>query len=111
MLRNLKKLWAALLLLTILSVPAKAELDFGFWAVYQNDYQRAFAELQPLAKSGDPRAQLWLGLMHYYGWGIPFNPRLAQDLIRKSANQLYKDGEFALCFIIHGCFTGGTPNN
>ena len=102
---------AVLILIALPSIQAQAELGFGFEDEYQDNFEQALAELQPLAEAGDPKAQLWLGLMYYYGRGVPFNPRIAQNLIRKSANQLYQDGEFALCFIISSCFTGGTPNN
>ena len=100
-----------LLLFVSSSNPARTELDFGFGAEYQDDYERALVELQPLAEAGDPQAQLWLGLMYYYGWGVAFDPRKAADWIGKSAAQLYHDGEFALCFIMQGCFSGGSPNN
>ena len=109
--RRTRTVYIAIFLLTIWGHPVAAELDFGFSEEYQDDYQRALNELTPLAEAGDPQAQLWLGLMYYYGKGVPFNPRVAQDLIRKSANQLFQDGEFALCFVIHSCFRGGTPNN
>ena len=108
---NRTVLAAVLILIALPSIQAQAELGFGFEDEYQDNFEQALAELQPLAEAGDPKAQLWLGLMYYYGRGVPFNPRIAQDLIRKSANQLYQDGEFALCFIISSCFTGGTPNN
>ena len=111
MLRETRGGYLALFLLTIWGDPAAAELDFGFSEEYQGNFQRALTELTPLAEAGNPRAQLWLGLMYYYGRGVSFNPRIAQDLIRKSADQLYQDGEFALCFIIHACFRGGSPNN
>ena len=108
--RALGTLSLVLLLLVSASNPARTELDFGFGAKYQGDYEQALLELQPLAEAGDPQAQLWLGLMYYYGWGVAFNPRKAADWIGKSAAQLYHDGEFALCFIMQGCFSGGSPN-
>ena len=100
----------SLFLFAITSVPARAELDFGFGAEYQGNYERALIELQPLAEAGDPRAQLWLGLMYYYGRGVKFNLPTALMRLRKSANQHYHNGEFALCFIVQGCFSGGSPN-
>ena len=100
----------ALLLIALLSAPAQGDLDFGFEAEYQGNFERALAELQPLAQSGDARAQLWLGLMYYYGRGVPFNPRKAQKWIRKSADQLYENAEFSWSFIIQGCWTGGLIN-
>ena len=109
--RALGTLSLVLLLFVSASNPARAELDLGFGAKYQNDYERALLELQPLAEAGDPQAQLWLGLMYYYGWGVAFNPRKAAHWIGKSAAQLYHDGEFALCFITQGCFSGGLPSN
>ena len=109
--RVLGTLGLVLILLVSTSNPARTELDFGFGTEYQDDYERALLELQPLAEAGDPQAQLWLGLMYYYGWGVAFNPRKAAHWIGKSAAQLYRDGEFALCFIMQGCFSGGSPNS
>jgi len=103
-------LGAALILIALISTPAQAELDFGFEAKYQGNFEQALAELHPLAEAGDPRAQLWLGLMYYYGRGVPFNPQKAQKWIRKSADQLYTNGELAWCIITQGCWTGGTLN-
>ena len=42
-----------LVLLVFQSTKAQAELDFGFEAEYQGNFQRALAELQPLAEAGD----------------------------------------------------------
>jgi len=86
---------------------ARAELDFGFEARYGERLNAAFAELQPLAEAGDPRAQLWLGLMYYYGRGVEYNERLASKWVRKSANQLYRDAETAVCIFYQSCPGGG----
>ena len=86
---------------------ARAELDFGFEARYGERLAAAFEELQPLAQAGDPRAQLWLGLMYYYGRGVEYNERIASEWIRKSANQLYRDAQMTLCIIYWSCPGGG----
>ena len=100
-----------LISVTVLAVgPARAELDFGFRAHYGDDFAVAFDELQPLAEAGDARAQLWLGLMYYYGRGVSWNPLLAYRWIDKSAQQLYSDAEFTRCFL-YSCFIGGAPPN
>ena len=85
----------------------RAELDFGFEARYGEKLTTAFEELEPLAEAGDPRAQLWLGLMYYYGRGVVYNERLASKWIRKSANQLYHDAQTTLCVIYYSCPGGG----
>ncbi|PPR35713.1 MAG: hypothetical protein CFH36_00910 [Alphaproteobacteria bacterium MarineAlpha9_Bin6] len=90
--------------------PAGAELDFGFKAHCGNDFAAALDELRPLAEGGDPRAQLWLGLMYYYGRNVTFNEPEAYRWIHKSANQLYFNAEFTVCFP-RGCFIGGAPPN
>ena len=102
---------AIIISVTVLAAgPARAELDFGFRAHYGDDFAIALGELQPLAEAGDARAQLWLGLMYYYGRGVSWNPRLAHRWIDKSAQQLYSDAEFTRCFL-YGCFIGGAPPN
>ena len=96
--------------LLLVTGPARAELDFGYSAKYQNDHERALQELLPLAEKGDAKSQLWLGLLYYYGRGIDFNPRLADLWIRKAAAQLYRDAEFTVC-LLYSCPTGGSPQN
>jgi uncharacterized protein len=42
-------------------------------AYRQHDYNRTFALLQPLAENNDTRAQLQIGHLYRYGWGIEKN--------------------------------------
>lgn len=42
-------------------------------AYRQKDYNRSFAFLQPLAENNDTRAQLQIGHLYRYGWGIEKN--------------------------------------
>jgi len=106
----LKTVSLSLILLFMVTFPVRSELDFGLQAEYQGDYELALNELQPLAQAGNARAQLWLGLIYFYGWGVPFNPRKAELWITRSASQLYQDAEFTLCIIMQRCSHGGPQN-
>lgn len=79
------------------------ELEDGQAAYARSDYFTAFRLLMPLAKQGDPKAQLRLALMYGGGQGVPKNTIEAMKWFRKSAEQenafnqnylgiLYRDG-------------------
>lgn len=57
-------------------------------SAYRNrDYGKALVLLEPLANSGNPRAQMLLGSMYATGSGVPLELQRAEDLFRKSAAQ------------------------
>ena len=58
-------------------VVAAADSDKGVTAFNSRDYKSAFAELMPLAKKGDGRSQLFIGLMYDSGWGVLQNDKQA----------------------------------
>lgn len=51
------------------------------------DYKRAVSLLRPLADRGDSIAQLKLGLLHYYGYGVPEDEYAAVQWLQRSAAQ------------------------
>ena len=56
--------------MTLSSPVAAQDFDKG-WAAYQaEDYSTAYGYWRPLADTGNPKAQFWLGLMHYNGHGL-----------------------------------------
>ncbi|MGE0119620.1 MAG: SPOR domain-containing protein [Dongiaceae bacterium] len=57
--------------------PARADFAAGNDAFARGDYDTAFREWAPLAKTGDARAQLGLGALYESGQGVPA-PDLAQ---------------------------------
>ena len=58
--------------LVLSSMPPIADASFesGVAAFQQSDYQAAYQELYPLAEAGDPKAQYYIGFMHYSGKGV-----------------------------------------
>jgi TPR repeat protein len=68
---------------------AEAAMDAG-------RYWRARGILQPLAETGDPRAQFDLGGMYMMGQGVARDETKGTDWILKAANQGLADAELAI---------------
>ena len=78
-----------------------ADFDAG-WAAYQKgEFAAALKEWQPLADSGDKRAQFNLGLMYDEGRGVSQDRKQALAWWEKSANQGYAQAQhnLALAYI------------
>lgn len=69
------RLWPVLLLV---APCALADYQTGIEALNRGDHARALSELEPLAQSGDSRAQWALGYMHRRGLGVPKDPARAE---------------------------------
>nr|WP_289113933.1 tetratricopeptide repeat-containing serine protease family protein [uncultured Halomonas sp.] len=65
----------------------KPDWDAGHAAFKQKDYATALRHWRPLAKQGDADAQLWLGSMYEYGWGVTKDLKEAVRWYRKAAEQ------------------------
>lgn len=100
---NIKNKIAVVALSFCLSGNAYAgELEDGLAAFARSDYFTAFRLLMPLAKQGNPKAQLRLALMYGGLQGVPKDTIEAMKWFRKSAEQdafnqnylgiLYRDG-------------------
>ena len=87
----------AILVLLVAIVPARADpLHDGIAAVHRKDYPAAIRLLEPLARAGDPIAQLRLGLLHYHGHGVRENDGLARQWFERSARQGLAEAQFQL---------------
>lgn len=53
----------------------------------QGDYEKAAAQLTPLANKGDAQAQYTLGYMYYYGQGVRRDRQLGTFWMQQSAKQ------------------------
>jgi len=53
----------------------------------KGDYDKAAAQLMPLAKAGDSQAQYTLGYMYYYGQGLPRDRTQGHFWMQQSAKQ------------------------
>ena len=87
----------ALLVLSACIVPALADpLQDGIAAVQRKDYPAAIRLLEPLARSGNPTAQLRLGLLHYHGHGVRESDPEALLWFERAARQGLAEAQFNL---------------
>lgn len=100
----MKRVIATTALLIGLVTPAWADLDLGIAEFLAGDYDAALRELAPLATSGNPGAQYYLGLIHNYRTGV-YHTDVAQDPVqaaswfRRAAEQGHGEAQFALAFM------------
>ncbi len=73
--------------LGLTAAPAWAGFDEGEAAYRRGDYATAIREWRPLAKQGVADAQHNLGLMYYYGKGVPQDYAEAMGWWSKAAEQ------------------------
>lgn len=66
---------------------AQGALEDALRALQKGRNDEAVRLLKPLSDTGDPRAQLHLGMLYYNGKGVKENERLAVELFGKSAKQ------------------------
>jgi TPR repeat protein len=85
----MKRYLLTLVLVLGLTEPAAADLAAGFESFERGDYVAAQREFQPLAESGDPRAQYALGIMYLNGYLDPTSPDAAVKWLRSSAERGY----------------------
>ena len=74
------------LIMCILTVGlTRADYQAGLDAYERGDYETALQEFQPLAESGNPQAQFYLGRMYARGDGVPQDDEKAAKLYKKAA--------------------------
>lgn len=74
----------------------KSSLEKAESTYSQGDYEKAAAQLTPLAQKGDSQAQYTLGYMYYYGQGVPRDRNQGRFWMQQSANQGNKSALQAL---------------
>ena len=86
--KNITIYFSVLLLFLFVGLsPVYAGLDEGLFAYERGDYETAFQEFKPLAEKEDAVAQYGLGLMYYYGEGVPQDYILASKWYKQAAAQ------------------------
>lgn len=88
----LRRLTLSLCLLA--SCAIAAPIDDALRYYDSGDYEKASKTLKPLAEAGDAVAQHRLGVMYFYGRGVPEDEKKALELARKSAAQGNLDAMF-----------------
>lgn len=91
-----RRLLLTILLSTLLSAPAFASFDAGLAAYQAGNYAQALEQWRPLAEQGDAKAQYHLGLMYFYGKGLPQDFLRATDWYRKAAEQGESNAQYEL---------------
>ncbi len=86
----------ALALCTWMSSVFPDSLQNGVAAINRKDYPSAVRLMEPLARSGNPQAQLHLGLLYYHGHGVRENDTLARQWFDRAARQGLADAQFQL---------------
>lgn len=71
-------------------------LQDGIQAVQRKDYPAAVKLLEPLARAGNPVAQLRLGLLHYHGHGVRESDSEALKWFERAARQGLAQAQFQL---------------
>ena len=84
----------ALMIILGAAFSAADDLESAKRAYKQADYATALKELTPLAKQGNPEAEILLGRMYLRGYGVLKDPDQAWDLFQAAAKQGNADGEF-----------------
>ena len=78
----------------VVSSAIAAPIDEALKHYDDGRFEQAAGLLAPLAKAGDPVAQQRLGVMHFYGRGVPEDENKALELARQSAAQGNLDAMF-----------------
>lgn len=94
---NRALLIAAVLTLTLTAAPASADtLKDAAAAIHRKDYPNAVRLLEPLARAGNPVAQLRLGTLYYHGHGVRESDALALQWFQRAAGQGLAEAQFQL---------------
>jgi tetratricopeptide (TPR) repeat protein len=89
-------------LLLALAGPAAADVESGWQAFLNGDYDTALDQLEPAADAGDATAQYYLGVLYYdHGEGVLRNYRTATGWYEKAAAQGNSDAQFNLGMIYY----------
>ena len=86
----------ALVLVFIATVVLGSDMDRVDNALKDNDYEKAFLLLKPLAASGDPDAQFQLSILYTHGKGTKVNTQKSLKLLRESAAQDQANAQYTL---------------
>ena len=75
---------------------AGADFNDGLQSYYRMSFSKALATWRPLAEDGHPKAQYQLGVMYYYGEGVPQDYNKAAEWYERAAEGGDADAQFNL---------------
>ena len=95
----------ALLLIVVLilaagAMPARADFAAGKAAYDRGDYQTAYKEWLPLAKTRHTESQYQIGTLYYQGKGVPKNPKEAFRWFRAAADRGHGPSQFIVAIMM-----------
>lgn len=93
MFKNAVILFVALILASFPLV-ADASFESGVAAFQKADYQTAYQDLYPLAEAGDPKAQYYIGFMHYSGKGVTQDSTEALKWVKPAAESGVAEAQY-----------------
>ena len=79
-------LMVSMVICTVTSI-AFAGLNEGIATLNRYDFEKALAELRPLAQAGNAQAQFYLGFMYHVGAGVSVDDNEAMKWLHLSADQ------------------------
>lgn len=79
--------WWLATLLSLVVIPAVADVKKGIEAYEQTNFADALQEFRPLAEAGQPEAQYYLGMLYGNGEGVHQNDAQAAKWYKKAADQ------------------------
>lgn len=79
----------------MLAQPVRADYQSGLTAYEAGRYDMALEAFQPLAERGYAEAEFMLGVMYYYGKGVPRDDSLAAVWFSKAARKGNPSGQLA----------------
>jgi len=91
--------WLAALCGALIPQLATADMDAAEAALFDEDYERALRELEPLAEAGNPIAQYNFAVLHRKGLGTEKSQKVAAVWFRKSADQGNGQAAFAMAMM------------
>lgn len=86
--------WLTAFALCLTSIAASADFDTAADAYRRQDYVTAYAQFEPLAHAGDPRAQTVVALMYKYGESVKPNFATSFAWYMRAAEQGYAPAQF-----------------
>ena len=86
--------WVLSLVVGLTAATAGADFEAAADAYRRQDYVSAYAQFEPLALAGDPRAQTVIALMFKYGESVKPNYQTAFNWYLRAAEQGYAPAQF-----------------
>ncbi len=88
---------SALALIALFAAPVyAADYETGLNAYESGHYEAALSAWQPLAESGDERAQFGLGMLYANGFGVEMNDEKALHWFGESAARGYAEAQYRI---------------